>query len=117
MDGSVINGHTGTVAHCPELKVTHAAYVEDEKSQNIFVTEVLAIRIAAEMAIRSTTQVCNIYTDSKAAIIATVKPTRQLGQRAIIDTINGLEALRRDKPDIKITITWTPSYTNIDGNE
>jgi hypothetical protein len=116
-DGSMINSHAGTAVHCPGLKVTHVAYMGDEKSQNIFVAEVLAIRMVAKMAIRSIIQVYTIYTDSKVAIIAIGKPTRQSDQWAIINAVNSVEALRRDKPDIRITITCTLSYTNIEGNE
>ena len=118
-DGSAINGHVGASAYCPELQATEVLYLGSEKTQNNFEAEVTAIKTATDMARKanSTYREYNIYADSTAAIIATTKPARQSGQHAIMEAITSIEALQRENPNAKITITWVPSHRAINGNE
>src|SRR5437773_2959514 len=64
-----------------------------------------------------TTKQCVIYTDSQAAITATTKPGKQSGQSLIQSTIDSIDRLKIEQPNINLTITWIPGHEGIPGNE
>ena len=53
---------------------------------------------------------------SQAVIITTVKLGRQSGQSIISATIDSLEHLKAEHPNVEVTITWIPRHRDIEGN-
>ena len=101
------------------MQATEVLYLGSDETQNNFEAEVTAIKMATDMARKANSiyREYNIYADSMAAITATTKPARESGQHTIMEAISSIEALQRENPNAKITITWVPGHRGIEGNE
>jgi ribonuclease HI len=121
-DGSGINNHIGAAAFSPRTSETRQLYLGTAKEFNVYTAELSAIELAADIAIttsESTTSAiskCLIYTDSQAAIKATVNPDKQSGQAILSSAIDKLEKLVTIK-NIITEIVWIPGHMDIEGNE
>jgi ribonuclease HI len=109
----------GAAAYSPELAETKSQYLGSEAQFNVYAAEVTAINMAVDIAKKAseTIENCVIYTDSQPAIIATTKPVKQSGQSIIAATLNNLESLQAQKPDLNVSIIWIPGHMEIPGNE
>src|SRR5438045_926700 len=119
-DGSGFKGGIAAAVHCEHLEEPAQNYLGKESDINVYAAEVTAIKMAADICmtlVTNETQRCTIYTDSQAAIITTVKPRRQSGQSIVSATIDSLEHLKAEHPNVEVTITWIPGHRDIEGND
>jgi ribonuclease HI len=94
-DGSGIEGQIGAAAYSPQLSQTKHLYLGTDKQFNVYTAELNAIELAAEIACSApqTFTKCRIYSDSQAAIKATIKPKNQSRQAILCNAISMLEKL------------------------
>jgi hypothetical protein len=50
-DGSGIDGHIGAAAHCPHTSETKQQYLGMDSTQNVYVAELYAVKLAIDMAL------------------------------------------------------------------
>jgi ribonuclease HI len=118
-DGSGIDGQIGAAAHCPTLRETKRQYLGPESLFNVYVAEVTAVKLAAEI-LQSTEKrynKCVIYADSQPAIKAIAKPAKQSGQAIIQEVLDSIESLQSEQPNLSVSLEWVPGHMNITGNE
>ena len=117
-DGSGIDGQIGAAAYCPDAE-TRYQYLGTESAFNVYVAELIAIKLAIEIAQTRATKYknCVVYADSQSAIKATTNPGRQSGQEIIRDVLDTIETLQQEYPNIIISIIWIPGHMDIYGNE
>jgi ribonuclease HI/endonuclease/exonuclease/phosphatase family metal-dependent hydrolase len=117
-DGSVIDGHVGAAAVCPQIKEVLQRYLGSDKEHNVYTAEITALELAAEIAILSPPSYtkCVIYVDSQAAIKGINKPSKQSGQMILTSAIAKIQALA-DGRRMVIEIIWVPGHEGVEGNE
>jgi ribonuclease HI len=123
-DGSGIDGHIGAAAYCPQISETKQQYLGfirlgTDSTQNVYVAELFAIKLAVDMAPTSAPQYrkCVIYADSQPAIKASTSPSHQSGQSVICTVLDSIDSLKAQRPDTEISIVWIPGHMDILGNE
>jgi ribonuclease HI len=118
-DGSGIEGHIGAAAYCPQTSATKQQYLGTDSTQNIYVAELYAVKLAIDMAQDLPTRYskCVIYADSQPAIKATSSPSRQSGQSVICAVLESVDSLKAQQPDLEISLVWVPGHEDIPGNE
>src|SRR5438045_1735387 len=120
-DGSGINGKIGAAAYSPTVEQTRCKHMGDDTMHNVFAAEVEAIEMASEMIEEEETNQsytrCIIFEDSQAAITAIEKPKRQSGQEVIKRTLDNLESIKSQRPELTLQLIWIPGHKGIEGNE
>ena len=109
----------GAAAICPKIKETKHFHLGSEKEYNVFGVEVKAMCLALEilnLASQSAINHCIIYSDSQAALQATMKPAQQSGQEVIKEFLNNADQLQTQR-NISISLIWIPGHMDISGNE
>lgn len=83
-----------------------------DSTQNVYVAELFAIKIAVDMAVTSPPQYrkCVIYADSQPAIKASTSPSHQSGQSVICTVLDSIDSLKAQRPDTEISIVWIPGH-------
>lgn len=116
-DGSGIDGHIGAAAYCPQISETKQQYLGfirlgTDSTQNVYVAELFAIKLAVDMAPTSAPQYrkCVIYADSQPAIKASTSPSHQSGQSVICTVLDSIDSLKAQRPDTEISIVWIPGH-------
>lgn len=84
-------------------------YLGTDKQFNVYTAELTAIDLASACNAPQVFTKCRIYTDSQAAIKATVKPDKQSGQTILCNAIKKLEGLTTDK-GIFTEIVWAHEH-------
>jgi len=118
-DGSGIEGHIGAAAYCPQTCATKQQYLGTDSTQNVYVAELYAVKLAIDMAqdLPTCYRKCVIYADSQPAIKATSSPSRQSGQSVICAVLESVDSLKSQQPDLEISLVWVPGHEDIPGNE
>ena len=116
-DGSGIDSHIGAAAYSPTTSAVKRQYLGPETEYNIYVAEVAAVKLAADIVKESgnTYEKGVIYLDSQAAAKGLTKPNKQLGQQILISVLEYIEAIKALTPNI--TLVWIPGHMEIVGNE
>src|SRR2546423_172965 len=109
---SGIHGHVGAAAICLKIKETKHFHLGSEKEYNVFAAEVKAMCLALQIlnfaSLSAITQ-CIIYSDSQAALQATMKPAQQSGQEVIKEFLDNADQLQTQRK-ISISLIWIPGH-------
>ena len=94
---------------------TKQQYLGSENQQNVYSGEITAIEMAVNIAqtCQNNYKQCVIYTDSQAAIKATVKPGKQSGQSILCSLPSSIDNLISSR-GMDLHIEWIPSHRDIE---
>ena len=118
-DGSGINGYVGAAATCPKIRETKHYHLGSDKEHDVFAAELKAMCLALQilnLGSQSAITQCIIYSDSQAALQATMKPAQQSGQETIKEFLDNADQLQTQRR-ISILLIWIPGHMDIIGNE
>jgi len=120
-DGSAIDGGVGAAAILFRNGIRMATlrkYLGRANAHTVYEAEVVGIGLGIELIRREEVSLqASIAVDSKAAIQATQSTAAGSGAY-LMDRVHSAAArLRREKPQLTLTVRWVPGHTGVPGNE
>src|SRR5437762_1008879 len=103
-NNSGIENNIGAAAYCSNTNQIQQRYLGKGIDHNVYAAEVESIGLVGKI-IQQTSEnytQCLIHTDSQPAIKAIEKPKRQSDQVIIKHTLNIIDNIKKQKPNIKI---------------
>jgi ribonuclease HI len=113
-DGSAINGKVGASAVQHGLSITRQTFVGRTPEANVFLAEMVGIRMGLEMAQQRIEREVIIFCDSQAAIQA-IDGSQKTNQQILGSIAEKWDELRSQS--VQVTIHWIPAHQGIEGNE